>query len=287
MLQRLVQSKMSATSSTQQTSHRKLYPTRAGNSYKFLRNASYNFYDSPISNNLPEVKLESDLGRNVSSDIAERLEQNIYPSFQKESSVYTPIEEILPNYDYRESLEEPAEKYSSPFRRHAPHPEMEGTSEKQKKRLKKERKKRKRNKKKRRDKRIEYLLEKEGLTTHNYDGEEFIDCCPSKIIVVEKKVGKDRKNHAVEIRPSYQYFYESVCLPGIEKQDCVFPKRSLRRNTKTHCVQKYSFMQAQVRPYMSTDEWHHDYIHVRSGCSCQVSIANVKRRKKPKVLLDD
>lgn len=146
---------------------------------------------------------------------------------------------------------------------------------------KKNKRKKEKSRRRKQNKRLKEMLENEDVELHKIDGEEFMDCCPSKIIVVQLQVGKDRWNHAVEVHPD-QYVYERVCLQGIEEKECVFPARSLRKGVVTRCAQQFSYVLAQVRPYRSSENWKMDYIYVRSGCSCQVSVSPRKKKNKKK-----
>lgn len=224
---------------------------------------------------------------NSSSLVAKELSNLFHPmSGENHSSV--PL--LLRQYTLSESLEDSALR-----RRHTEDSKTKGDfSPKELKRLKKmERQKRREEKKKKREKqkgkrrknnnkRLHQILKNKDVQLHEVDGKEYLDCCPSKFIVVEKQVGKDRNNHAVEVRPSQQYFYERVCLPDIEGKECVFPAKSLRKGVETRCAQEFSFVQAQVRPYRSDLEWQLDYIHVRSGCACQVNVSSKINKKNKK-----
>ncbi|XP_018021683.1 putative uncharacterized protein DDB_G0277255 [Hyalella azteca] len=130
----------------------------------------------------------------------------------------------------------------------------------------------KRKKKKGNRRRLEALIKEHSLTIHDVEGESFLDCCPSKLVVVEKQVGKARDNHAVELHPDSQYFYERVCLDQFEGSECIFPSRAVKSWVKTRCAPTYSYSQALVRRYATTDDWSLDYVEVSSGCSCQVSL---------------
>ncbi|XP_042883502.1 uncharacterized protein LOC122260340 [Penaeus japonicus] len=155
--------------------------------------------------------------------------------------------------------------------------------EKKKKRDSKKKKredKKKRNRK--RDREYRRLLERDDVLITTEDGEQFYDCCPSKLVVKEIKVGKSRENYAMEISASHQLFYERVCLEGYEGKECVFPPRSLKRNVTTRCHQEYSLTQAIARPYESDEDYKLDYIKIRSGCSCQISVPQKKKKRKRK-----
>ncbi|KAF2348935.1 Cystine-knot cytokine [Trinorchestia longiramus] len=161
------------------------------------------------------------------------------------------------------------------------------TSTRKKKSKKKQKKKNNRrnrnrrnrgNKGKKKRRRLQTLITEQNLVLHDVEGESFLDCCPSKLVVIEKQVGKARDNHAVELHPDSQYFYERVCLDQFEGEECIFPSRALKPWVKTRCAPTYSFSQALVRRYASEDDWSLDYVEVSSGCSCQVSLDSVSSR---------
>ena len=110
---------------------------------------------------------------------------------------------------------------------------------------KRDRNKKKKKKNKGRNKRnkIDELIANESLILHEVDGQPFLDCCPSKLVVVEKQVGKARDKHAVELHPDSQFFYERVCLEEFEGEECIFPARAHKNWVETRCAQTYSFSQ--------------------------------------------
>ncbi|XP_037777243.1 uncharacterized protein LOC119574190 [Penaeus monodon] len=154
------------------------------------------------------------------------------------------------------------------------------------KKKKRDSKKKKREDKKRRnrkrDREYRRLLEREDVHITVEDGEQFYDCCPSKVIVKEIRVGKSRDNYAMDISASHQLFYERVCLEGYEGKECVIPPRTLRRDVTTRCHQQYSYTQAIARPYESDGDYKQDFIKIRSGCSCQISVTQKKKKRKRK-----
>ncbi|XP_047474480.1 uncharacterized protein LOC125028910 [Penaeus chinensis] len=155
--------------------------------------------------------------------------------------------------------------------------------EKKKKRDSKKKKREGRKKQNRKlDQKFRKRLETEDVPITMEDGEQFYDCCPSKVVVKEIKVGKSRDNYAMDISASHQLFYERVCLEGYEGQECVFPPRTLRRGVTTRCHQQYSYTQAIARPYESDGDYKQDYIKIRSGCSCQISVTQKKKKRKRK-----
>ncbi|XP_063612771.1 uncharacterized protein LOC134786195 [Penaeus indicus] len=156
----------------------------------------------------------------------------------------------------------------------------EGRKKKRDSKKKKREDKKKRNRK--RDREYKRLMEREDVLITTEDGEQFYDCCPSKVVVKEIKVGKARDNYAMDISASHQLFYERVCLEGYEGKECVFPPRTLRRDVTTRCHQQYSYTQAIARPYESDGEYMQDYIKIRSGCSCQISVTQKKKKRKRK-----
>ncbi|XP_076046581.1 uncharacterized protein LOC143028417 isoform X2 [Oratosquilla oratoria] len=115
------------------------------------------------------------------------------------------------------------------------------------------------------------------------NGDVYMDCCPSKMVVGLKMVGKKADgNTAVEINPDQQFFYERVCLEEFLGKECLFPARTIRKHAATRCVQLYSHSQALVRTYQSNDTWKVDYIQVRSGCSCQIMVSKKTKKRKKK-----
>lgn len=137
-----------------------------------------------------------------------------------------------------------------------------------------------RSKKKISNKRVRSLIKRKEISLTDIDGEEYLECCPSKIIVVEKQVGKDRNNHAVEVNPSQKYFYERVCHDDVKNKECLFASKAINKKLNTRCVQQFSYVQALVRPYRTKLNWRLDYIHVQSGCSCHIGIARKKKKAK-------
>lgn len=117
------------------------------------------------------------------------------------------------------------------------------------KKRKKSNKRRKRNRRNRRGRyrKIDSLIAKHNLTKHVSDeGGSFYECCPSKLVVLEKQVGKARNNHAVEIHPESQYFYERVCVESFEGAECIFPSRGVKSWVTTRCAPVYSYSQVIV-----------------------------------------
>ncbi|KAK7086348.1 hypothetical protein SK128_014801 [Halocaridina rubra] len=156
---------------------------------------------------------------------------------------------------------------------------------KEKRRKRQEDKKRKRGKKKnkqrRRDRDFESLLTDPNITIHDIEGEKFLDCCPSKLVVVEKSVSRvPGSSLPWEIREDHRYFYERVCFDEYLGKECIFPARSLRKGVVTRCAQEYSYTQAIIRPFNTTGEFNMGHVLVRSGCSCQVSLTHKKRKRK-------
>ncbi|XP_064094306.1 UPF0430 protein CG31712-like isoform X2 [Macrobrachium nipponense] len=155
---------------------------------------------------------------------------------------------------------------------------------KEEKRRKKEEKKKKRankkNKKRKQEQEFKSYLRNQNISIHEVDGESFFDCCPSKMIVVQKAVGKASNNRAVEIMETQDTFYERVCLDEVLDKECIFPARSLKKGVVTRCAQEWSYSQAFSRPYDSAEEFKVSHIQVRSGCSCQVSLTHKKKRKR-------
>ncbi|XP_068205745.1 UPF0430 protein CG31712-like [Palaemon carinicauda] len=155
---------------------------------------------------------------------------------------------------------------------------------KEEKKRKKEEKKKKRankkNKKRKPDREFVSYLRNQNISIYDVEGDYFFDCCPSKLIVVQKAVGKAPNNHAVEIMETQDTFYERVCLDEVLDKECIFPARSLKKGVVTRCAQEWSFSQAFSRPYDSMEEFKVSHIQVRSGCSCQVSLTHKKKRKR-------
>lgn len=153
--------------------------------------------------------------------------------------------------------------------------------EKKKKRDSKKKKREDKKRNRKQDREYRRLLEREDVHITVEDGKQFYDCCPSKVVVKEIKVGKSRDNYAMDISASHQLFYERVCLEGYEGKKCVFPSRTnFRSGVTTRCHQQYSYTQAIARPYESDGDYKQDYIKIRSGCSCQISVVQKKKRKR-------
>ncbi|XP_069182430.1 arginine and glutamate-rich protein 1-like [Procambarus clarkii] len=130
--------------------------------------------------------------------------------------------------------------------------------------------------------RVEHMIKQEEIKLYDEGGEKYIDCCPSKLVIMKKVVGKGRNNRAMDIHAEHQVFYERVCLDEYLGKECIFPVKALRRGTVTRCGQQYSYSQALTRTYMSDEDWKMDMVEVKSGCSCQVSVKRKNKKKKRK-----
>ena len=141
----------------------------------------------------------------------------------------------------------------------------------------------KREGKRRRDQKKRNRERKNGSKKDRWlDKDNIMDCCPSKLLVVEKNVGKARDYHAYEIHPNHKFFYERVCLEEYQNKTCNFPQKTVRKGVKSRCRQELSYSQALVRPYKEDSEWKIDYVEVRSGCSCQVLAPRRKKKRRRK-----
>ena len=128
-------------------------------------------------------------------------------------------------------------------------PRGERRGRKRNRNRKKNKKKRRKNRKRGRNKRnkLDEIIATESLILHEVDNQSFLDCCPSKLVVVEKQVGKARNKHAVEIHPDSQFFYERVCLEEFEGTECLFPSRAVKSWVQTRCAPTYSFSQVRLK----------------------------------------
>ncbi|KAK8751420.1 hypothetical protein OTU49_017503 [Cherax quadricarinatus] len=158
--------------------------------------------------------------------------------------------------------------------------------QRQERQRKREEKKSKRNKKKKKrakfDPKVENMIDQDVITVYGEGGEKYIDCCPSKSVIVKKIVGKADDNHAMEIHANHQHFYERVCLDEYLGKECIFPVKALRKGTVTRCVQQYSYSQALSRTYQSDEEWKMNNVEVKTGCACQVSVKRRNKKRKRK-----
>ncbi|XP_056631523.1 uncharacterized protein LOC130904266 [Diorhabda carinulata] len=119
------------------------------------------------------------------------------------------------------------------------------------------------------------------------------ECCPTVAERVEPTGGSNPQGLLVELYqdPNYkQRFYELSCHPYVLDKPCNFINK---RNHNSRCVQMYSFTYALVKntdnktnlfPMFPLHEdggatYTLDYIKVRSGCSCEVTVKK-KRKKK-------
>lgn len=213
-----------------------------------------------MNNNMHSTDLESPMSENVREAIREspvvgesilgsdRIEnaKNIRKSDEnKESSVKSITkradnrEERLTALRERKRLRDERRKQPKKDRNRNRNRSRNRKRDRNKKRRKKKRGRNKRNK-------LEELIANESLILHEVDGQPFLDCCPSKLVVVEKQVGKARDKHAVEIHPQSQFFYERICHEDFEGEQCVFPARAIKSWADTRCAQTYSFSQVSI-----------------------------------------
>lgn len=258
--------------------------------------------DSNMSHNLRQIPSQLIEERPTNAEILAYSED--YREL-KLSTDYTPQEEVIAEDEEEETAKRVLREYLAEEvqlpeqmrdqREAASYPLSQGgrrngrrrkEERKQERQKRRGQKKRKREENKRRlkkiDQKLQRLVDNTEISFHEEGDEKYIDCCPSKLIVVQKTVGKGRDHLARSINPSHNEFHERVCLEGYEGKECIFPARTLRGGTITRCVQEYSYSQALARPYNSSEQWKLDYIKTKSGCSCQVNVTHKKKKRKRK-----
>ncbi|KAL0271483.1 UNVERIFIED_CONTAM: hypothetical protein PYX00_008564 [Menopon gallinae] len=146
------------------------------------------------------------------------------------------------------------------------------------------------------------LLKQEGGDEGNA-----VECCPSRLDMIEPDGGKTQDDMYVELYrdgETRQRFYELSCREDVFNKPCRFLDRKLYNQSR--CVQKYSYTYALVRDPSAASvgeqrgdgikprhhhhekggivskEWKMDYIRVRSGCSCEV-VPKLKKKRNPKI----
>ncbi|CAH1112266.1 unnamed protein product [Psylliodes chrysocephalus] len=123
------------------------------------------------------------------------------------------------------------------------------------------------------------------------------ECCPTVFEKVEPLGGSNQDGMYVELYQDHNYkqrFFELSCDPAVIDRPCNFINR---RNHQSKCVQKYSFSYALVKNSDSNRTKHFpmfpvhehggatytlDYIKVRSGCSCEVTLKKKRKKKNTK-----
>ncbi|KAG8179699.1 hypothetical protein JTE90_025655 [Oedothorax gibbosus] len=103
------------------------------------------------------------------------------------------------------------------------------------------------------------------------------ECCPSVTELIRPQGGVSKGGRIFELyrdSNSTQSFYQTSCTQGTEGKPC----RYVRANSA--CVQRYSYTYALVRDFESNAQWRLDYIRIRSGCSCEVTVGHGRKRKR-------
>uniref|UniRef100_A0A1W7R976 Venom protein n=1 Tax=Hadrurus spadix TaxID=141984 RepID=A0A1W7R976_9SCOR len=114
-----------------------------------------------------------------------------------------------------------------------------------------------------------------------YPSTVYEECCPTVTEIVQPKGGVSKSGRILELytdKNSTQSFYQTSCGENVAEKPCRYVSEELAPYSR--CTQRYSYSYALVREYNSDLPWRLDFIRVRSGCSCEISIT---RRRRPKI----
>ncbi|KAG8178596.1 hypothetical protein JTE90_019702 [Oedothorax gibbosus] len=95
------------------------------------------------------------------------------------------------------------------------------------------------------------------------------ECCPSVTEIIQPQGGVSKGGRIFELyrdHNSTQSFYQTSCTQGTKGRPC----RYVRADSV--CVQRYTYTYALVREFDSNAQWRLDYIRIRSGCTCEISV---------------
>lgn len=98
-----------------------------------------------------------------------------------------------------------------------------------------------------------------------------VECCPSITEAIQPMGGVSITGRILELyrEPNAtQQFYQTSCREKVKGKPCLYIRSKYQ--SRSRCVQSYSYMYALVREFQSSGPWRLDYIRYRSGCTCQI-----------------